>query len=40
MLTLFKQLNDGRYMFCKDGMYFSLTKEQIEKLNKLVEESN
>lgn len=30
MLRLEKVFRDGRYLFCRDGVYFSLKKEHIE----------
>ncbi len=32
MIKLIKKLPDGRYIFNRDGVYFTLTREQAESL--------
>lgn len=36
MLELVKKLKDGRYLFCRDGVNFSLTLKQVKQLSKLI----
>ena len=39
MIELIRKLPDGRYIFSKDnGIYFSLTQEQVKKIVWLVEQ--
>lgn len=37
-VRLTKKLPDGRYIFCREGVYFTMTREQVETLIPLVEE--
>ena len=35
-IDLIKRLHDGRYLFNKNGVYFTLTKEQADTIIKLI----
>ena len=37
MKITYKKL-ENKYLFCKDGVYFSLDKKQIEELKKIFNE--
>jgi len=37
-IKLTKMTNDGRFVFCKEGVYFALTKEQARLIPLLIEE--
>jgi len=34
------EIKKGKYVFCKDGVYFSLTIEQMKEMKKLFGEIN
>jgi len=37
-INLVKKLADGRFIFTKEGVYFTLTKEQADLIPLLIEE--